>query len=465
MKRAVFVFASIFISLLASSNQYAKEPAKKAAAPKETVPLITEVMTKEELQVYLKEKGIPIVTKENFRKPELVWEKTFPDYPDTMHGISDMTDRGNTIIVTRSDNKGEQFRTIYFLDRKAEIRNKIDIGKRHPMYFAVARGGKAVVVGDYNASYKFSYYNEEGKRLWKKELTMWNEFERIVLADNGEAMAITEQNYRWNHEEHSVGVDLNITKALFLNKKGKKIYEYKNIRNVEWGEFSDDGKYYAGLFCRQKNFDVTSRLVFLNVQEGKILWERPFEGCASGQFNKDYDLAVSEHGEYVAAVDYSPSYKAPKDTDPFDHYQIVAFDKAGKVVSRIRDARIYKISEEGFVFSGGGKLKQVADVMQLKALFRDKEYKPITAYRPDPIFPGTKSLRVIDQDAMIEDVNFVKYLVYKRGLHHDKGFQRIENFSGGLLSEIHTGFTRFTVSGKYMKVLAPGRTIQFYTLN
>lgn len=454
MKRAMFVFASIFISLLASSNQYAKEPAKKAAAPKEIVPLITEVMTKEELQIYLKEKGIPVVTKENFKEPQLVWERTFDDPIGHIYAISDLTEKGNCIIITGRGGTPKRDRKLLFLDNKGNTRKEVVLGKIEENAFAVARGGKAAVVAKWNLKKDavfITYYSEEGERVWSSDVKMLN-LGKIIISDNGESIALQENNPEWSEEEWSAK-DLNITKLIVLNSEGKQSYQFKNFRNIGWGEFSGDGKYYAGLFWWQKDRDVQGKLIYINAKEGKIQWEKQFGGNYwrwGEMFGEDRYLAISDYGNYVAAVDMVAAEKRSRGTNHFDYFEIGVFDLKGQKVSRIKDPWIYRIMENGLMLTGDRTSKAIADIIQPNFLIKPKDHTSKSEYRPDPRHPGLKSLQFVERSATIEDVNFKKFLIYSTSVHDGKGIAALKNFMGDVIVEQHRPMlTRFMLNGTY----------------
>jgi hypothetical protein len=421
--------------------------------PEENVPLISEVMTKEELLAYLKEKSIPIITKENFKEPELVWERTFDDPIAHIYAISDLTEKGNCIVTT---GKGtfKTKRKLLFLDSKGGTRKKVVLGEVGENTFAVARGGKATVVGTIknNILTKLTYYDEEGNIKWDKEYVLIR-FKKLTISDNGESIAIEEYNPKWSIEEWSMEGDLNISKVIILNSGGKQIYEYKNFRNLGWGEFSGDGKYYAGLFWWQRGFNSWGKLIYVNVKEGKIAWERPFGGNYlkwSEMFDEDRNLAISQHGGYVAAVDMVPAEKMPKEGSPFEHFEIAVFDRTGKKVARIKDQQIYSIMDNGFALTGNRSTEAIANILHSKFLLKPKDYTHKSEYRPDPMHPGTVNQQFIERPPVMTDVNFKKYIILSTRVHDNKDTSMVENFAGDIILEKKSlGFCCFMPDGKY----------------
>ena len=296
----VLVFA---VMADASSKGKTKKTAKSTT--EESVPLVTEVMTKEELQAYLKEKNIPIITKENFKEPELVWERTFEnEFIANIGMISDITEKGNSIIISgRNDPTADK--KLLFIDGKGNTRKEVPLGKTEMNALAVAKSGMAAITGKWNDKKKtltLSYYDEEGNKLWSKDIKL-KAFGKVVISDNGAAVAVEEGNPNWSIEEW--GGALNISRIVFLDSKGKQVFEYKEFRNIGWGEFSGDGNYYSGLFWWQDDSKSWGKLIYIDVRNGKIQWERQFGGDywkVGHLFGEDKDLVISEKGSYVAAV-------------------------------------------------------------------------------------------------------------------------------------------------------------------
>lgn len=428
------------------------KPETVSPSSKKTVPLITEVMTKEELQAYLKEIGIPIIKKEDFKGPELVWEKTFDEPIQSIKSISDLTEKGSCIIATGSENLPQ--RNLLFLDSNGDIKKKIAVRNKA---FAVANGGYAAILAEWKEQaglITIAYYNEEGKEVWKKEIRL-RTFEKILISDNGETTGIQEGSPRWSDEEWQAG-NLNESRIVFLDKKGDQLFEFKSFRNIGWGEFSRDGNYYAGIFWWQEDnpegMKTWGKLIYINAKDGKILWEKPFGGNWwkwGEQFGEGSYLAVSEEGSYIAAVDLEPAEKAPKEADPFDSFEVDVFDRDGKLTSRVRDARVYRVTENGLVFTGARKRKQLADVLMHKFILKS-DFKAKSAYGPDPRHPEYKTLLIMEQDEWIEDINFGKYIIYSTVIHEGKGLNRFKNFKGELLYEGSVGGI-FTLDGNYIK--------------
>ena len=358
-------------------------------------------------------------------------------------------------------------KNILFIDQKGNIRKKVYIGGKS---YAFAKSGRAAVVADWDDKANIltiTYYDEEGNEIWKKKETL-NNFTRVFISNNGETIGIQEGNPHWSEEEWKVG-EINISRIVFIDRKGNRLYEYKGFRNIGWGEFSGDGKYYAGLFWWQEGMEVSGKLIYINIYEGKIIWEASFGGNWwkwGEQFGDDNYLAISEKGSYVAAVDLVPAEKAPQGVDNFDYFIIIVFDQNGEIVSRIKDTWVYRVTEDGLIFTGGRIIKQLADIKMPKVLLRSKGYKPKTALIPVTGFPNTKSRKIIEHDELIDDINFEKYLVHSIMVREGKLIDIFENFERDLLLKKQAqGVGDFTLDGKYFKTFWGNRdSFSFYKI-
>ena len=369
MKRIALISAALIcLTFLFPSTQYAKEPVKKPATQKETVPLITEVMTKEELQAYLKEKGIPIITKENFKEPELVWEKTF-DEP--IREISDITEKGNCIAKGSPVSGTQPDSSLLFINNKGDLRKRIALGNLKENGRDVFVSADVAKSGKYAAVFKVPvkekkekiiifYYDEEGKSLWSKPV---DEVYTSIISYNGETIAIQEGNPRWSEEEWSPG-DKNINKVRFYNSEGKLLSEYGGYRNFSQWMLSDDGKYFAAYAWRMDDQDrEKGSLIYFDVSTGKVLWEKSLKAKHWLNVGGPYSLAVSEKGSYVAAAVMKSDKKK---TDGTDDKEVVIFNKDGHPIVRIPGKDVSKVREDNFL-SGGSLKKGWIDVNKSKA--------------------------------------------------------------------------------------------------
>ncbi len=341
-----------------------------APQPEENVPFITEVMTKEELDAYLKEKGILILTKETFKKPELVWEKTFSESIKMNDGLSDLTERGNCIAISiPPDVIAEAQKNVLFLDDKGNTKKKIEFNdikdkttwKNKVRYQLIpAKSGKYIGVFKTNfdkSQATFTYYDEEGNRLWEKATTneVWSNDKPISVSYDGSVIAATTGNPRWNTEDESLG-DQNINKLMFFDSRGKLLSEYGGFRNVSIGKFSDNGEYYAAIIWFSGGVNTGwTKLLYIRTKDGKVMWERPNLGDPGIGPGDETDLTISQKGTYVAAR------KWLKDMGKNEKTEMQVFDNSGKMIARAATGG--PIHENGLFFS-----RYVIDITKRKIL-------------------------------------------------------------------------------------------------
>jgi outer membrane protein assembly factor BamB len=386
----------------------------------EMVPLVTEVMTNEEFQAYLKEKNIPIITKEDFKEPELVWEKTF-DVP--IEEISDLTEKGNSIALSTSryTTAKSKKKVLMFIDSDGNIQKKLEFRdfsdpiegdqKIHLFYPAMS--------GRYVAVYKIerdtgktilTYYDEEGNRLWSKDTggEVWPDEIPVIVSYNGEVIATASGNPYWNLEEERVDVDLNINKLKFFDSKGKVLSEYGGFMKMSIGKLSDNGKYFVGILWWSKGIDRSrNKLIYIRTEDGKVLWEKPFPGYYNIDIGDTYDLVISEQGTYVAAVKLGTENFRGADAE------VHVFDKDGKLIKRIKGSRVNNITEDGLI-----DVWDLADISERKKL-------------------GS-------------NFNLSNYLSWKE----EGDAYHIVSIDKTILWKLpNTGFISFSKDGKYLKVL------------
>lgn len=371
MKNSLALTIAMVVSLTLPSTHYAKEPAKKKSQ-EEAAPHITEVMTKEELQAYLKERGIPIITKENFKEPELVWEKTF-DEP--IREISDITEKGNCIAVSgpTGAQAGAPPKALLFINNKGEVRQRIDLGnliENNREFFVsadIAKSGKyaavfKVPVKEEKEKTIIFYYDEEGAPLWSKPI---DEVYTSIISYNGETIALQEGNPRWSEEEWSPG-NKNINKVRFYNSEGKPLSEYGGYRNFSQWALSDDGKSFAAFtwWMDDQNRERRS-LIYLDVSTGKVRWEKSLKAKHWLDVGGPYSLTVSEKGSYVAAAVIAQGRNKSKSVK--DDKEINILNKEGKLLVRVPVGKnVYSIAETGLL--NCGSLKGLIDIHKVKGL-------------------------------------------------------------------------------------------------
>ncbi len=435
--------------------------------PAKTAPLITEVMSKEELTAFLKEKAVPVVARENFVEPQLVWERVFDnEYIQGFHAISDLTAKGSCIIVSGRPNSGTEVRLL-FVGNKGDVLRKISMGKAERTGFAVAKSGSAAAVARWNKRDKrltLTYYDAGGNSIWSRAITM-NAFGGVTISDNGGTIAVEEGNPGWSIEEESTG-PLNTSKITFFDGNGKQLFEYPDFRNIGWGEFSADGRYFAGLFWwrREKTFGP---LVCIDVVDGKIEWAKSFGGNWgrwTEQFGQDDCLAVSEHGSYVAAIDMEPAEDQSPGSNPFDYFEVAVFDRKGEIVSRIRDKSVYEITEEGLLFTGRDRTRRLADISAVKILVASEEPVQKTEYRPDPLVPGAQSLRIVESTEMMDAISVKSHLIFGDRIERSGMITTVRNFSHDLLFEKGYGLIKVAADGRHLKKFGSRNSISFFRL-
>ncbi len=334
-----------------------ESPASPALQPEENVPLVTEVMTKEELQAYLKEKGIPILTKQTFKEPELVWEKTFDM---SIKQITDLTDKGNCIAISIPPYIAEAQKTVMFLDNKGNIRKKIEFNDikdkidkdKNKVKYTLYPAKSGRYIGVYKTDFDkpqavFTYYDEEGNKLWKETITneVWSNDSPITLSYDGGVIAATVGNPRWNEEEESPG-DQNINKLMFFDSRGKLLSEYGGFRNVSIGKLSDNGEYYAAIIWWSEGIETGwNKLVYIRTKDGKVLWGRPFPGWNYPSVGRESYFSISEKGSYIAAWEFDIT---GRNKDLKGHI----YNKFGDPIAYAKSGAI--VTEDGLLLSVGG---------------------------------------------------------------------------------------------------------------
>lgn len=455
-KTSIILGAAVLVcGFTAGTPLFAKEPAKQTKQP---VPLITDVMTKEEIGAYLKEKGIPIITKAEFKEPELVWERTFND---GVQDISDITEKGNSIVRTgqfadTTDKSRNPVPKMLFLDSKGETRKVIDLKKADADVANFAKSGKAAFIEKYDEKKKIvtiSYFDEEGTKLWDSKIKV-KEFGRATISDNGGALAISEINPKWSEEEWDIG-NLNVSRLVFLDKTGKQVFEYKGYRNMSWGKFSGDDKYFAGLFWWQKDFKVWGKLVYANLAEGKIVWEKPFGGNTFGlsvAYEGDGEIAISENGSYVAVMDKSKVSFGEKH-DPND-YEAVVFNLKGDIIARAKAREILWLAENWQLFIVHDSEAKLIDIFKNKYVLKPKKPAFKTARRPVPNYPDIYSDRVVQSEETLRGFDSRRQVVFSFRMQDEKATEMIRNLRGELLFERYfsNGLVYYTRDGRYLRI-------------
>lgn len=355
------------------------QPETVNSSSKEIVPLITEVMTKEELQVYLKEKGIPIIKKEDFKEPELVWEKTF-NVP--VESISDLTDSGSSIVLStdRFNANKTNKKALLFLDNKGNIRKRVEVEditstpETKPylgdyavfnyLYLAMSGKNAGIYKADgLNKKSFFSYYDETGNLLWAKVVST-NESPSgyAEISYDGSVVAVTQGNPYFSAGEEGGAPDINVEKITFYDSKGNLLSVYSGFRNLSIAKLSDDGQFCTAIIWISNGVQASyNRLIYIRTKDGKVIWERPFPGYTDQDIpGESYDLAISEKGSYVAAINMGKE-RNRRAADA----EVQVFDKEGKMVARIKGGAIYSSHEQGFIDVG-----RLVDILKHKFLGR-----------------------------------------------------------------------------------------------
>ncbi len=345
-----FICAGTQESKATSETQTEKKGLDKPAS--EEAPFITEVMTKEELQTYLKEKGIEGAI-DKFQGPKLLWENTF-DVP--IEQISDVTEKGNCILFSYSQDS--LIKIVLFIDPKGSVRKRIEFkdiretkteNRRVEHFLHLAMSGKYAGVYKFEREKKratFTYYDEEGNLLWTRTVSRQPvpDSHLTMISYDGEVIVTVEGNPHWSVEGEAVGVDLNINKLRFHDSKGNLLSEYGGFRNISIGKLSDDGRYYAAIMWWSKGLNRSeNRLIYIRTKDGKVLWQRPFPGYYNWESGDEKDLSISEKGTYVAVV------KLGKDTYRGKDAEVHVFDRSGQMIARVRAGSIRTICEDGLL--------------------------------------------------------------------------------------------------------------------
>ncbi len=357
MKKSILIATSLVFVIVFFANAAEKRETKKTdpkQLTEEKVPLVTEVMSKEELQAYLKEKGIPNITRENFKEPELLWDRTFDEW---IREISDITETGNCMMLGGPISGTDPNSSLLFITNKGETRQKIKLGEtkenNRDVYITanIAKSGNYATVFKVSAQEDgrerlLSYYEQEGKLLWTKTL---DAVHTSILSYNGEVLAVENGNPKWDEEEWQAG-NKNINRVRFYNYQGKLLSEYNGFRNFSQWVLSDDGKYFAAFVWWMDDKDrETGSLILFDVYQGKILWQKPLKASHWLQIGGPYSLAISEMGNYLAVA----------------MKQVEIFNRDGKSIVKIPGKKAGKIRDDGFC--SGGDVKGWIDVSKSKS--------------------------------------------------------------------------------------------------
>jgi hypothetical protein len=353
----VLVLAFICVGTQTSEGAGEAQSEKKEVGKliNEETPFITEVMTKEELQTYLKEKGMKNAI-ERFQGPTLLWENTFDVAIDKAveKQISDVTEKGNCVLYSYSQDS--LIKVVLFVDPKGNVRKRMEFkdirdtkteNRRVEHFLYIAMSGKYAGVYKFERDKKratFTYYDEEGNLLWTKMVSRQAlpDTHVTMISYDGEMIVTAEGNPHWSVEEEAVGVDLHVNKLRFHDSKGNLLCEYGGFRNISIGKLSDDGKYYAAIMWWSKGVNRSeNRLIYIRTKDGKVLWQRPFPGYYNWEPGDEKDLAISEKGSYVAVVKFSEQGRR--------NAEVHVFDRIGKMIARVRTGSIRTVSEDGLL--------------------------------------------------------------------------------------------------------------------
>lgn len=310
-----------------------------------------------------------------------------------MMNIHGLTAAKNSIILEGELWRTDSDKSLLFLDNTGNIRKKIHLGKIKENTVAIASSGKAAVVRkpDAKGNMLVTYYNEVGDKVWAREVFLLD-IAKLAISDNGEMICLIDGNPQWSLEEWSTG-ELNVSRIVFVDSKGRITHEYKNFRNIGGGKFSGNGRYYAGLFWWQKDFHAWGKLIYMDVQEGKILWEKPFGGDYwkwTEQFNDKRHLAVSENGDFVAAVDFTPAEKAVKAIDESELFEVMVFDKQGHSRGRANGTGVEWIADLGLY----DYMKKRGETRYIAAIDASKNLKQFEDYGSNIVSVNKHSLLV-----------------------------------------------------------------------
>lgn len=308
------------------------------------------VMTKEELDAYIKRKGIKPITKANFKEPQLLMDINLgKDYNNIYPWLSEPTKNGN--VIGRSDRLGPRYggkvpsAAFYFINAKGELTKKIDFTDEDNTFSAIRKklqengkeariktartfmaykggGYAAALENEYiytelpqgegppvpkSAKHYLSYFDEYGNLLWKKEVN--GEFAK--MSPDGKYMVIQSGNPFITVEGIAVGVNLNVNRFKIMDYRGEEILEYKGFaefRDFRIYGFTGNSAYFyaetAKVYDQQYDGKEGSQhyILLYDLNKKKMILEKPREEIL-GNYRIVADEPMSYDGKFFFVVD------------------------------------------------------------------------------------------------------------------------------------------------------------------
>jgi hypothetical protein len=336
------------------------EEINKLDQVRESLPLIEKIMSREELAKYIKDQSLEVPTKSTFKGAELLLKTEIKEGIGYISSVRGPSQQGNFIVITGYYDTDIRF--LLFLDPNGKVINRIRLNtildpNDKPQavdHFAISRSGNGAVVvrvficepkdeGSCLNHTRIIYYSSSGKQLWSIKGPDVPFIENIELSDNGETLMIGEGNPYISYDGIGGG-DLANVKAYFYNRKGKRIFEYGGYSIISKGSLSGNGRYYCGQFCWFSDISSSwEKLVLFDLIKGQVRWAIPFKSALNSEQN---DLAISENGSYVAAIDKDVMAWPPEE-DIFQFYEVNIFANSGDLVAVARGTWINWINDKG----------------------------------------------------------------------------------------------------------------------